>query len=155
MTLKIKFDFIIRIFILILFTNLFQIGCGVNRYKRAEIFLNRNENRAALKEYLGLIKSSKQRKTYPDTQAMVGAAIAYRNLGKHKACMQMCRKVIKYKPKNAAALYYLGASLEEMGMDKLATKFYKQYTVVPRDDPYYTFLKAKMNILKLKKKHAN
>lgn len=130
----------------------FYSACGVNLYRRAEDHLNRQENKAALEIYLGLMKASRDK---PDLKAMIGAGIAYRNLGNRKACMQLCRKILKYKPNHAAALYYLGSCLEELGMEDLAMKFYGQYNIVSRDDPYYSFLKARMNIIKIRSKDIN
>jgi tetratricopeptide (TPR) repeat protein len=126
-------------------------ACGANLHQQAEMYLNHQQNEAALKIYLGLMKSSKK----PDINAMIGAAIAYRNLEQRKPCIKICRQILKHEPKNAAAMYYLGSSLEEMGMEHLAMKFYRQYQEVSPNDPYYSFLKARMNIVKMRNKDIN
>lgn len=122
-------------------------GCSVSPYRRAELHLDHQEDQAALKQYLTLIEMNKQQ---PDLRAMVGAAIAYRNLKNYRACMKMCQLVLKYQPNNAAALYYMGSALEELGMERLALSFYQRHHFVSRSDPYYTFLKARLNIIKLR-----
>lgn len=130
-------------------------GCTVNPYMQAESLLNHNEPKAALKQYLALINQSKKNKKSPDVRAMVGAAIAYRNLGEYRACAQMCQTILKVDSKNAAALYYLGVSLEEMGKRKLALKYYNQFANVSPEDPYYAFMRARANILKMLHKDLN
>jgi len=126
-------------------------GCGANLHQQAEMHLNHQQNEEALRIYLNLMKSSKK----PDINAMIGAAIAYRNLDQRKPCIKICRQILKHDPKNSAAMYYLGSSLEEMGMEHLAMKFYRQYSDISPDDPYYSFLKARMNIVKMRNKDIN
>lgn len=133
----------------------FGAGCTVNPYTQAESLLNHQEHKAALKQYLQLIKQSQKSKKNPDIRAMVGAAIAYRNLGQYRACVQMCQTILKYDSKNAAAYYYLGVSLEEMGKRKLALKYYNQFSIVSPEDPYYSFMRARANILKMQYKNLN
>ncbi len=145
----------IIIFISISLASFWGSGCSVNPYMQAESLLNHQEPKAALKQYLQLINQSKKSKKYPDIRAMVGAAIAYRTLGQYRACIQMCQTILKYDSKNAAALYYLGVSLEEMGKRKLALKYYNQFSNVAPDDPYYSFMRARANILKMQYKNLN
>jgi len=141
--------------ILIIIGLVFGAGCTVNPYTQAESLLNHQEDKAALKQYLQLINQSKKNKQKPDLRAMVGATIAYRNLGQYRACIQMCQTILKYDAKNAAAFYYLGVSLEEMGNRKLALKYYNQFSNVSPDDPYYSFMRARANILKMQYKNLN
>jgi tetratricopeptide (TPR) repeat protein len=136
--------------IALIFIYLGGSSCSVSPYRRAELHLDHQEDEAALKQYLALIEVSKPK---PDLRAMVGAAIAYRNLKNYRACMKMCQLVLKYQPNNAAALYYMGSALEELGMERLALSFYQRHQFVSRSDPYYTFLKARLNIIKLR--HRN
>lgn len=138
------------IFAGLIFSLIFS-SCGANLYQQAEMHLNHQQNREALRIYLGLMKSSKK----PDIDAMIGAAIAFRNLEKRKPSMKLCRQVLKYEPKNAAALYYLGSSLEELGMEHLAMRCYGRYHEVSPENPYYSFLKARMNIIKMRSKDFN
>lgn len=144
----------LKLLSIVIIINIVYLGCGVNRYRQAELHLNHQDYKAALTVYKTLLHEAKAGKK-SDTKAMVGAAIAYRNLGNYKACMKLCRKALKYKPNDAAALYYLGSSLEELGMEQLAMKFFGRYNYISRDDPYYSFLKARMNIIKLRNRDIN
>ena len=143
--IKMYLRFVVTLFLSGIITLAFETGCSSNPYRKAEILLNQKHDKEALKIYLGLANANRQ-----DMRALIGAAIAYRNLGKPQACMKLCRTVLKIKPNHAAALYYLGCCLEELGQTKMAMKYYGQYNFVSRDDPYYSFLKARMNIMKFK-----
>ncbi|MBN1350400.1 tetratricopeptide repeat protein [candidate division KSB1 bacterium] len=121
--------------------------CAVNRYAKAELYLNEKQYDRALGEYMSIIKANRHRGMKKNTRAYVGAAISYHNLGEFKKCMNLCRKVLKVDPNNGAALYYLGNSLENLGMEQLAMSCYKRYPQVSKESPYHSFLKARMNIL--------
>lgn len=138
---------------LFLFVSLFFLhDCAVNHYAKAELFLNEKQYELALQEYLSIIRNNRRYGVKKNSRAYIGAAIAYNNLGKYDNCMKFCKKILKYDPQNGAALYYLGNSLEMLGMEKLAMTFYKRYPKVSKESPYYSFLKARMNILIHKKK---
>jgi len=126
---------------------LFLNGCAVNRYAKAEMFLNEKKYDLALQEYLSIIRNNRRHGVKKNTRAYVGAAIAYNNLAEYEKCMKFCKKILKYEPQNGGALYYLGNSLEMLGMEQLAMTFYKRYPEVSKESPYYSFLKARMNIL--------
>jgi len=131
---------------------LFGTGCAVNHYAKAEMYLNEKKFDSALEEYLSLIQVNQRLGVKKNSAAYIGAAISYHNLGQYKEAMKMCKQVLRVDPNNGAALYYLGISLEKLGMDQLAMSCYKRFDYVAKESPYHSFLKARMNILVQQKK---
>jgi len=125
-------------------------GCATSRYEAPEEYLKQRDYNQAIRSYLQLLNPhirNGKRYIYYDREAVTGIGVAYWNLKNYRTAVKILSLVHKKDPSFGKPVFYLGLSMEAMGDDNRAMKYYTQYLDVNPYDPYRQVLMGRLDYL--------